>query len=71
MSETIFFLAALICFQQVYYLRQIQKLIDKLMSRDFHEYKVAETVKPRDTVKKGAPESDFDQDTSATLQAMF
>lgn len=38
-------LTALIVFQQVYFMRQIQKLVDKLMSRDFQEYQTAVTPK--------------------------
>lgn len=39
-------LAGLVVFQQVYFLRQIQKLVDKLMSRSFTEYQTAQ--KPRE-----------------------
>lgn len=63
-------LIGIIVFQQVYYMRQVQKLVDKLMSRSFHEYKVAETVKPRETVKKEVPQ-EFVPDTSDSLQAIF
>lgn len=30
----------------------IQKLVDKVMSRDFHEYKTAETYEPKKVVLK-------------------
>jgi hypothetical protein len=39
-------LVGLIVFQQAFYLRQIQKLIDKLMSRDLTEYQRAVTPTP-------------------------
>ncbi len=49
-------LTALIVFQQVYFMRQIQKLVDKLMSRDFSEYQTAVTPKPpRAKVQETAP----------------
>lgn len=35
-------LTSTIAFQQVFFLRQIQKLVDKLMSRSYTEYKTAE-----------------------------
>lgn len=38
-------LAGIVVFQQVFFMRQIQKLVDKAMSRDFAEYKKA-TDKP-------------------------
>ncbi len=31
-------LLGLLLMQQVYYMRQVQKLIDKLMSRSYHEF---------------------------------
>lgn len=37
-------LLAIIIFQAVFYYRLIQKLTDKLMSRDFVEYKQAEAM---------------------------
>lgn len=36
------FLVVLLALQQVYYLSQIQKLVDKVMSRSYTEYKRAE-----------------------------
>ena len=43
MIEVISFtLVGLIVFQQIYFMRQIQKLVDKLMSKSFAEYKQAE-----------------------------
>jgi hypothetical protein len=48
-------LLGLLVYQQVYYSRQIHKLIDKLMSRNYHEYKQAE--RPPEPFKvKLAPE---------------
>jgi len=71
MTEAALLLGVLLLFQQVYYMRQVQKLVDKCMSRSFHEYRVAETIKPRDTRVKEPPESDNIQDTQAIISAMF
>ncbi len=41
---------ALLCFcafQQIFFLRQIQKLVDKAMSRSFQEYQSAERPKEK------------------------
>ncbi len=42
----VFGLLCCIVFQQIFFLRQVQKLIDKVMSRSFQEYQAA--VKPRE-----------------------
>lgn len=47
-------LLALIVFQQVFYLRHIQKLVDKLMSRDITEYQRAVSP-PKERVKETYP----------------
>lgn len=47
MNELIIFIlieAAVIIIQQLFFMRQVQKLIDKLMSRNYFEY---ESAKPR------------------------
>lgn len=36
-------LVGLLVFQQVFFMRQVQKMIDKIMSRNFVEYKQMET----------------------------
>ena len=51
-------LVGLLVFQQVYFMRQVQKLLDKLMSRSYTEYKAAE--KPTQRVK--VQESIFPED---------
>lgn len=40
-------LIGIIVFQQVFFMRQVQKLLDKAMSRSFTEYKSAEAPVPR------------------------
>ncbi len=47
----IFFLSALLLIQHFFFLRQIQKLIDKLMSRDFSEYNAANKKVIEKTIK--------------------
>lgn len=44
-------LVGLLVFQQVYFMRQVQKLLDKLMSRSYTEYKSAEKPVQR-TIKQ-------------------
>lgn len=64
-------LLGVLVFQQIYYLRHIQKLINKVMSRDYREYRFAETLEPRNTVKKAAPALDPGMDTSAVVSSIF
>ena len=42
-NYTVFTLATLLVIQQVYYLSQVNKLVDKLMSRNYHEYEQAKS----------------------------
>lgn len=45
---SIAFLCMLLIVQQLFYMRQVQKLVDKCMSRNFHEYQVAQGLgKPK------------------------
>lgn len=39
-------LVGLLAYQQVYWSKLTQKLVDKLMSRNYHEYKQAEGLQP-------------------------
>lgn len=53
-------LIGLVVFQQIYYMRQVQKLIDKLMSRSYTEYKTADIKQPVDRPKlKDEPVDDL------------
>lgn len=64
-------LAALII-QQVYYMRQVQKLVDKLMSRSFYDYRIADTVDKVQNKKKSANEPEYiEEDTTASLEGLF
>jgi len=44
-------LFAVLVFQQIYWSRQTQKLLDKLMSRDFHTYALSQ----KELVRKDGP----------------
>lgn len=45
-------LALLLC-REFYFMRQINKLVDKIMCKSLYEYKLAQTVgKPREVVAK-------------------
>jgi len=46
MEFAIFVLAGVLVFQQIFFLFQIQRLLNKLMSRHYYDYKVAEVIKP-------------------------
>lgn len=51
-----FVLAGLLVFQQIYFMRQIQKLVDKAMSRDFAEYhRVTQPVPERPKLPDYSP----------------
>lgn len=47
----VFILLIVIAAQQMYFLRQIQKLVDKLMSRSYTEYIRAEKPVEKPTIK--------------------
>lgn len=48
-------MVSLLVYQQWFYLREIQKLVDKLMSRDFGEYN--RTANPAPKIKIKLPEA--------------
>lgn len=52
-------LLSVIFIQQVYYLRQIQKLVDKLMSRSYTEYVRAEKPFERPKIASDEPLEDL------------
>jgi len=47
-----FLLLALMMAREVFLMRQIQKLLDRAMSRSYHEYQIAENYKPREPQPK-------------------
>lgn len=50
---------ALLCFaafQQIFFLRQIQKLVDKAMSRSFQEYQTAQVPKEKMKLPADVPD---------------
>ncbi len=51
-SLVIITLSSLLVFQQVYFMRQVQKLLDKLMSRSYTEYKLADKPIPSRGIAK-------------------
>ncbi len=52
-------LVGLLVFQQVYFMRQVQKLLDKLMSRSYTEYKAAEKPVSRPAKQIYSPAEDM------------
>ena len=58
MIGTVALLCGLLAAQQWFYMREIQKLVDKLMSRDFGEYNRIASPQPKLKVKlpEGIPE---------------
>lgn len=57
LSIAVSVLSAALFYQQLFYLKQIQVLLDKAMSRSFTEYKNAEVPKaPRVIVDNSPPE---------------
>lgn len=64
---------ALLCIvlaQQVYWARQVQKLVDKLMSRNFYDYQISATVKAREPKTSKVTQEEFFEDTSASMQTI-
>jgi hypothetical protein len=62
---------ALLCVvlaQQIYWARQVHKLVDKLMSRNFYDYQISSTLKPREPKAHKVTQDEFFEDTSASLQ---
>ena len=58
-----FALLACMMIREIYFMKQIQKLLDKAMSRSHHEYQLAQTVgKPRAVV---AMQEDMPEDLGA------
>lgn len=56
-------LAALLVIQNVYFMRQIQRLIDKLMSRSYYDFKQSENLpKPVDGVRMVLPDESDNED---------
>jgi hypothetical protein len=65
---------ALLCvvvFQQVYWAQQVQKLINKLMSKNYYDYKFSDTIKAREEKPKKTDVVEFHEDTTATLSGIF
>lgn len=60
----IFFLFLIIIFQQIFWSRVAQKLVDKLMSRNYHEYVQAQQTSPAVRVRVNDSPDDF-EDLSA------
>lgn len=52
MDHTIAALLAVIVLQQVFFMRQVQKLVDKVMSRNYAEYSQSEKLKNSENVKR-------------------
>lgn len=46
LGGTIFLLAGIVVYQQIFFTRQNQQLVDKLMSRSFQEYQTAKNPPP-------------------------
>lgn len=57
-------LMALLIFQQVYLTMTINRLVNKVMSRNYGEYKQVENHKPQPTVFKFETETEPTQDLS-------
>lgn len=62
-------LCGIIIAQQIYFMHHIQKLINKLMSRSFYDFKVTEQYKPREK-KLPVVEAEIPSTTGA-LQGLF
>ncbi len=56
LSVVILLFASLVIFQQIYFLSQIQKLLDKAMSRSYTEYVKADKDPVRITLPQDPPE---------------
>lgn len=59
-------LSGLLVWQQFFWMRHTQKLVDKLMSRDFADYKQQTT--PRPVVPRGTPIEQPDEDMGVMEQ---
>lgn len=67
MIELIIGLSALLIFQQVFFFWQTHKLINKLMSRNFSEYKTTESYKPAKKKEVAPLKADSDLEEQAEL----
>jgi hypothetical protein len=52
----------------IFWMLQVQKLVNKLMSRSFYDYNISNTIKPRESKKPAAKQDATAEDTSASIQ---
>jgi len=61
-------LLCIVLAQQVYWARQVQMLVNKLMSRSYYDYQISSTLKPREPKAPKVTQEEFFEDTSASMQ---